>query len=330
MSTTNPAPQPTAKAPQSTKRRQPITFAEWFVVLNGFAPLVLLMYDARMHHLGADPIRNALHTTGSLALGLLTITLAITPLRRLTGWDALVSYRRPLGLVTFFYALAHVAIYVGYDQGWKWKIAWEEICQRRYLQLGGIALVLLVPLAITSSPWWVKLLSYRRWKNLHRLIYPAAILAVAHYWVQSKADLRWQIGFVVAVGSLLLFRIVDWQRNRRNKQQPASEATAASTVTIETAPQSYVFECNPGETILDAGERNQVPLESMCRAGMCGTCKIQLINGNVKMDCEEALTDQQRDEGLILACQAICESNSVSLSMLPSPANDSQNDTSDS
>ncbi len=327
MSTTEQASQPALRMPNHTKRRQPVSFAEWFVVLNGMTPLVLLMYDSRMHFLGSDPIRNALHTTGALALGTLTLTLAITPIRRLSGWDWLVEYRRPLGLIAFFYGLAHVAVYVGYDQNWDWNAAWQEFCERRYLQFGGFALLLLVPLALTSSPWWVNRLSFRRWKLLHRLIYPAAILAVVHYWVQSKADLRWQIGFIAALSGLLVFRLIDWCRNRRTSIKRTSidaSGSEISKVTIEGSGPTQSFDCDKTDTILEAAERNQIPIPSMCRSGICGTCRVQLVHGSVAMRCERALSDQQRDRGVILACQATCDSANVCLSMLSGSPHASQ------
>lgn len=321
MSTSNAANRE-SKPSRNVPRRKPITFAEWFVVLNGVAPLVLLMIDAQKHQLGGDPIRNALHTTGSLALGILVLTLMITPLIRLMNWRGLAEYRRPLGLIAFFYALAHVSIYVGYDQGWKWQTAWEEICQRRYLQIGGVALLLLLPLAITSSTWWVDRLGFRRWKRLHRLIYPAAILAVAHYWLQSKADLWWQIGFAAAVGGLLLFRLVDARRTKTETQKIAEDKIAegeitkdvdSSRVTIEAEDHVSVFDCEPGETILAAAERSGVRIPSMCQAGQCGTCRVQLLSGKVKMDSEEGLSEEQQARGDILACQAICASPELSV-----------------
>ncbi len=296
----------------TSPRRKPITFAEWFVVLNGLAPLVLLMWDARRHYLGADPIRNALHTTGSLALGFLVLTLAITPLRRLTGWKSIVEYRRPLGLVAFFYGLAHIAVYVGYDQGWNWQAAWEEVYQRRYLQLGGLAILMLLPLALTSSAWWIQRLGFRRWKRLHRLIYPATILALAHYWLQSKSGLSWQIGFIAVVVCLMLFRVIDWRKNSATLATSDREVMP-KRVTLTTADQVEVFDCKPDETILDAAERNGVVMASMCRAGECGTCQVRLISGNVKMECQQGLSEQQQNRGEILACQAVCTSAKVSI-----------------
>lgn len=177
------------------------------MVLNGCVPLVMLMVDARRHHLGPDPIRSALQLTGFLALSLLVATLTITPLRTATGWNSLHSFRRPLGLMAFLYATSHLAIYLGFDQGWELDDAWNEITQRGYLRWGGAAWLAMLPLAVTSTPRMVRLLTIRRWKRLHRLIYASAIGGVIHYWMQSKADLRWQIAMVVVVIGLLCMRI---------------------------------------------------------------------------------------------------------------------------
>ncbi len=207
-------------AKRSRTRAKPgaITFPEWFVVLNGCLPLVFLAYDARYHRLGPDPIRNALHTTGTIAVFLLVATLAVTPVQRLSGWKGIVLYRRSLGLVAFLYAVLHLGIYVAHDQAGKFSVAWNEVLTRRCLQVGAIAFVLLVPLALTSTPAMIKRLGYRRWKVIHRLGYVATGLAVLHQYLQSKADVTAPVIFAIAISLMLAYRLVSIAGGKRISQ----------------------------------------------------------------------------------------------------------------
>lgn len=197
-----------------------ITFPEWFVVLNGCLPLVLLAYDARYHRLGPDPIRNALHTTGTLAVFLLVATLAVTPLQKVSGWKGIVLYRRSLGLVAFLYAILHIGIYVAHDQAGKIAIAWHEVLTRRYLQVGALSFVLMLPLAVTSTPKMILWLGYARWKIIHRLGYAATVFAILHQYMQSKTNVTGPTIFAVVTVSLLTFRVV--AALRKNHSLPAT------------------------------------------------------------------------------------------------------------
>ena len=133
----------------------------------------MLVWDAYRGQLGANSVNDAIRTTGLIALTLLVLSLAITPLRRVTKWNQLIVLRRPLGLSGFYYACVHVALYVGLDQSLHlWK-ALEELFMRRYLQIGLLAVLLMVPLAITSTDAMVRRLGAKRWKLLHRLAYVA-------------------------------------------------------------------------------------------------------------------------------------------------------------
>ena len=206
------------------RQRPPVTFQEWFVVLNGCVPLVIMLLDAKNHRLGSDPIRTALHTTGSIAIGLLILSLAVTPIRKWTGWKTVFLYRRPLGLMAFFYAISHIAIYVVHDQERNFPAIGQELLHRRYLQAGLVSACLMLPLALTSTPAMMKRLGLARWKKLHRLVYPAAIFAVIHYFAQSKADIRWQIAYVFILGVLLGWRITQAMKHRTSN---ATETTVA-------------------------------------------------------------------------------------------------------
>lgn len=192
------------------RKRQPIKFEEWFVVLNGCVPLIMMLLDAKQHRLGVDPIRTSLHITGSLAIGMLLLTLVVSPVRVLTGWKKAILYRRPLGLMSFVYAMTHLSIFVAHDQQWDWSAILGELLQRRYLLIGLTSLLLLLPLALTSTPAMIGRLGLSRWKRLHQLIYPASILAVIHYALQTKAAPYWRVGYIVLIIALLGWRF--WRR----------------------------------------------------------------------------------------------------------------------
>src|SRR5690606_39668749 len=121
-------------------------------------------------NLGADPVRRLIHACGITALNLLLITLAVTPVRQITGWRHLLRLRRMLGLFAFFYALAHFTVYFTLDQWFDWRAVGEDIIKRPYITIGMLALLLLVPLAVTSTNGMMRRLG-GRWATLHRLIY---------------------------------------------------------------------------------------------------------------------------------------------------------------
>ena len=162
--------------------------------------------------LGANPVELVERGLGTAALVMLLVTLAVTPLRRLTGWTWLVRLRRMLGLFAFFYAALHVTAWVWLDHWMDWQAIVEDVVKRPYLTFGAIAFVLLVPLAITSTKGWVKRLGGRHWQRLHRLVYAAAVLAVAHYWFHklAKNDLSTPAIYAVILAALLAARLVHW------------------------------------------------------------------------------------------------------------------------
>ncbi|MBF0153378.1 MAG: sulfoxide reductase heme-binding subunit YedZ [Magnetococcales bacterium] len=155
----------------------------------GLLPLIWLIYGALTAALGANPIEYVNRTTGDWALWLLLLTLTITPLRRLSGWAWVMQLRRMLGLFCFFYASLHVTSYVALDQFFAWHDILRDVRKRPYITIGLITFSLLLPLAITSTRGWMKRLG-RHWQSLHRLVYPAAMLAVLHFFLMVKADWR--------------------------------------------------------------------------------------------------------------------------------------------
>lgn len=163
--------------------------------------------------LGVNPIEEAEHWSGLSALVILLCALAVTPARRLTGWNDLQKIRRPVGLFAFFYAVVHFGVYLGLDQFFGWSYIIEDIAERPYILVGFTAFVLLIPLAVTSTRGWIRRLG-KKWILLHRLVYVIGVLGVLHYlWIQ-KADFRRPAiaGSVLAV--LLGFRVVGWARKK--------------------------------------------------------------------------------------------------------------------
>lgn len=173
-------------------------------------PLVVLLFS----DLGANPIEALTHTTGDWALRFLLITLAINPLRRISGWGELVRLRRMLGLYAFFYACLHVAIYAGLDLGLQWESIWDDVLKRPYITVGFSVFVMLVPLAITSTNGMMRRLGGRRWRRLHRLVYPAAVGAVLHFLWLVKADLREPLIYFALLLLLFTARLLPWRRKR--------------------------------------------------------------------------------------------------------------------
>lgn len=176
------------------------------VFLLCLLPLLLLVMDALRGDLTANPIENLTHRTGWWALALLLVTLAVTPVRRLTGWNGIVKLRRMIGLFAFLYATLHVAIYFGLDQLLSFRYIAEDIVERPYITVGFTAWLVMVPLALTSTRGWIRRLG-RRWQRLHRLVYLSAALAILHFLWLVKADTREPLLFAAAFAVLMLLRL---------------------------------------------------------------------------------------------------------------------------
>jgi sulfoxide reductase heme-binding subunit YedZ len=186
------------------------------VFAAGLLPLAVLLWRAIGGDLGANPIEAVTLFTGRWALRLLLVTLAISPLRRLTGWHRLIGFRRMLGLFAFFYAALHFTIYLVIDQFFDWETIADDITKRPFITAGFAAFVLLIPLAVTSTQGWIRRLG-RRWQQLHRLIYAGAILAVIHFIWKVKSDLRDPLWYASILGLLLGFRVVWWIAARQRR-----------------------------------------------------------------------------------------------------------------
>lgn len=170
-------------------------------------PLGLLVWSAFSDELGANPVEAIIHQTGLWALRLLLITLAITPLRRLTGWSEVTRLRRMFGLYAFFYAMLHFLAYFGLDQSFDLQSVFEDVIKRPYITVGFSVLVMLTPLALTSTNGMIKRLGGRRWKRLHQLVYLCGIGGVLHYLWLVKADLSDPLVYLAVLILLFVLRL---------------------------------------------------------------------------------------------------------------------------
>ena len=177
------------------------------VFLAALVPLGAIVAATAAGELGANPVEALLHHFGEWSLRLMLATLAITPLRRLTGWSQAVRLRRMLGLFAFFYAALHLATYVVLDRSLLVEEILEDLTERPYIMVGFAAFVLLVPLAATSTNAMIRRLGGRRWRLLHRLAYAAAAAGVVHFWWLVKADVREPLVHAAILALLLALRL---------------------------------------------------------------------------------------------------------------------------
>lgn len=198
-----------------------IKFAKLIVFTNSAVPITILAWDAYHHHLGANPLEYATHTTGTLTLVFLLLSLAVTPLRKLLGLPWLIQVRRLLGLFAFFYGSLHFLCYLWFDKAFQLMEIGADTLQRPFILLGMLSFFLLVPLAITSTNQMVKRLGGRRWNRLHRLVYSAAAAGVLHYYLLVKADTRLPIAFGLALALLLSYRILNRYFPALTQRMPA-------------------------------------------------------------------------------------------------------------
>ena len=187
----------------------------FLVALVPFALLVRGMVTAT---LGVNPAETIQLETGRWALKFLLISLAVTPLRRLTGWNAVIQYRRMLGLFAFFYAVCHFAAYWSFDLGFAIGAMLADVVKRPFITLGFAAFLFLVPLALTSTKGWIRRLG-RRWALLHRLVYVAAVCAVIHFAWKVKVFTGDAVLYAGILALLLAFRVV-WYVKQRTRTLP--------------------------------------------------------------------------------------------------------------
>lgn len=186
--------------------------AVWIACLT---PLSLLVLHAFRGELSANPVEDVTNTTGIWTLRLIVATLAITPLRWLTGINQLIQYRRVVGLFAFFYGSLHFLTYFILDHQLQFGGLWDDVKKRPYITAGFTAFVLMIPLAITSTTRWIRRMGGRNWNLLHRLIYITALAAVLHYFWKVKLDTTNPIYYGLVVGALLAVRVVHSARRRQ-------------------------------------------------------------------------------------------------------------------
>ncbi len=208
-----------------------LRFAKFVLLVNGLVPGTLLLWDAVHGQAGANPVNYAIRTMGLLALIFLTLTLLVTPLRKLTGLHWLFHFRRRLGLLAFGYALAHFSTFFIFDRMMDVRDTFSEMVKRPYLIVGTVGLLAMAPLAATSTNYMIKRLGPKRWQALHRLVYAAAVAGVVHFYWQVKSDIRLPVAFGVVVGSLLGYRVAV-SLVRRMKQS----AGPPTGIPVEAAP----------------------------------------------------------------------------------------------
>ncbi|MGB0127901.1 MAG: protein-methionine-sulfoxide reductase heme-binding subunit MsrQ [Rhodocyclaceae bacterium] len=199
-------------------------------------PLMYLGLRGWQDDLGANPIEFSQRYLGTWTLNFLLLTLAVTPLRRLTGWHWLIRLRRMVGLFAFFYASLHLLNWLVLDQFFDWRSMVLDIVKRPYITVGFSAFVLLIPLAATSTNAMVRRLGGRRWQNLHRMVYPIAVLGVFHYWWLVKKDVTGPLVYGLILALLLGVRAF-WREQERRRQINAGR--------MQTAPVARVIRFDP-------------------------------------------------------------------------------------
>ncbi|MDD4916089.1 MAG: sulfoxide reductase heme-binding subunit YedZ [Methylococcales bacterium] len=185
----------------------------WLIFGCGLLPLLALFADIAADNLGGNPIQAIHIRLGDWTLRFLCLTLAVTPLQTVSRWRGMSGYRQLLGLYTWFYATLHVLAYVVADQGLQWRAIVVDIYQSPYIWFGVLAYMIVLALGLTTSNWAKRRLG-KNWKKLHRLIYPAGIAAVIHYFWQLKGNLAMPVFYAIVIVALLGFRLLVWFKNR--------------------------------------------------------------------------------------------------------------------
>jgi sulfoxide reductase heme-binding subunit YedZ len=184
-------------------------------------PFLWVVFAATTDRLGPDPAEVLMHATGEWALRLLALTLLVSPLRALTGWAKPLKFRRMLGLYTFFYGCVHLLSFLQFYIGWLPAALTEELVERPYILMGFAAWILMLPLAVTSNRFMQRRLG-RTWLRLHRLVYPAAVLACLHLLWQARSDLGEALIYLLIFAALLGWRV---RRRMLKGRESAKSAT---------------------------------------------------------------------------------------------------------
>lgn len=212
MSAAAPSAVTPAKKPRASK---PLPWLVPGVLAGALVPLAALLVRAGSGGLGANPVAEALNQLGLTALVLLIVSLACSPIKQISGWTWPMRVRKTLGLSAFFYAALHVLTYVGLDQLLDWKAIFSDVTERKFIAVGFLAFLLLIPLAVTSTSGMLKRLGFKRWKTLHRLVYLAAVLGVVHFVWRVKIDLTEPAIYGAVLALLLALRFLPERSGKR-------------------------------------------------------------------------------------------------------------------
>jgi methionine sulfoxide reductase heme-binding subunit len=183
-------------------------------------PAALLIWRGFEGHLGANPVEFIEHATGDWAIRFLLITLGVTPLRKIFNQPLLTRFRRMLGLFSFFYVVVHLMMYLTFDQMFDPRAILADVAKRLYIMAGTAGLLMLIPLAVTSTAAMVRRLGPKRWQRLHRLIYFATLAGVIHYYWLVKSDIREPLMYGGILAVLMLFRLKIWLDKKPKQAVP--------------------------------------------------------------------------------------------------------------
>jgi sulfoxide reductase heme-binding subunit YedZ len=182
-------------------------FSKFLLFTNALVPLALLSWDVYHKRVGPNPAEFMTRTTGMLTLVFLIMTLAVTPARKITGWNTIIKFRRMLGLFAFFYGCLHLMTYVWFDRYFNLRSIPRDVVSRPFIAFGMTAFLLMAPLAITSTNKMVKRLGGKGWRRLHSLVYVAGIAGALHFWLFVKSDTRLPLTFAFILLLLLAHRL---------------------------------------------------------------------------------------------------------------------------
>ena len=204
--------------------KQDVQFSKLVVFINSAVPLSLLLWDWRRGQLGANPLEYLTHTTGTLTLLFLVLSLAVTPLRKALGLPWLIQWRRMLGLFGFFYGCLHLLAYTWFDKFFAVGAIVQDVLKRPYIAIGMLGWLVMVPLAVTSTNAMIKRLGGQRWNLLHRFAYVAALAGALHYYLLVKADVTKPLLFAGVLAVLLAYRVANKYWPQWTQRQPARAA----------------------------------------------------------------------------------------------------------
>ncbi len=201
-------------------------FHRQLIFFNALLPALLIVIDGFLGRLGANPVEFVTLATGVLTLVFLILTLLVTPLRKIFGWNWLLKQRRLLGLISFFYGCAHLLTYLAGDRDWQFLTVPADVWKRPFIAVGMISFALMIPLAITSTNQMIKRLGGKHWGQLHKLTYLIVIGGVVHYWMIVKSDLRYPILFAGVAAVLLGYRLVK-TKPKSKKDTPVGSSSSS-------------------------------------------------------------------------------------------------------